>query len=80
MFLLNSVSLSLVTKLCLTLATPWTVACQTPLSTEFSRQEYLNWLLIPTPGNQPVKLNCQYLNKFQDEPRLGKSSPFLGKV
>ena len=25
----------LVTKLCLTLATPWTVACQAPLSTTF---------------------------------------------
>ena len=30
----------LVTKSCLTLATPWTVACQAPLSMGFSRQEY----------------------------------------
>ena len=30
----------LVAKLCPTLATPWTVACQAPLSVEFSRQEY----------------------------------------
>ena len=30
----------LVAKLCLTLATPWTVAIQAPLSMEFSRQEY----------------------------------------
>ena len=30
----------LVTKSCLTLATPWTVAHRTPLSMEFSRQEY----------------------------------------
>ena len=30
----------LVIKLCMTLATPWTVACQAPLSTEFSRQEH----------------------------------------
>ena len=30
----------LVAKLCPTLATPWTVACQAPLSIGFSRQEY----------------------------------------
>ena len=30
----------LVTKSCPTLATPWTEACQAPLSTGFSRQEY----------------------------------------
>ena len=29
----------LVTKSCLTLETPWTVACQAPLSMGFSRQE-----------------------------------------
>ena len=35
----------LVTKLCLTLVTPWTVACQAPLSMGFSRQEY--WSGLP---------------------------------
>ena len=30
----------LVTKSCLTLATPWSVACQAPLSVGFSRQEF----------------------------------------
>ena len=34
-------------------ATPWTVTCQTPLSMEFSRQEYWNGLPFPTPGNLP---------------------------
>ena len=34
------ISFSLVAKSCLTLATPWTVACQAPLSMGFSRQEY----------------------------------------
>ena len=29
--------------------TPWTVACQTPLSMEFSRQEYWNGLPFPSP-------------------------------
>ena len=30
----------LAAKLCLTLVTSWTVACQAPLSMEFSRKEY----------------------------------------
>ena len=30
----------LVTQLCTTLATPWTIAHQVPLCLEFSRQEY----------------------------------------
>ena len=32
---------------------PWTVACQTPLSIGFSRQEYWGGLLFPTPGDLP---------------------------
>ena len=43
----------LVAKSCLTLATPWTVACQAPLSMGFSRQEYWSGLLFPSPGNLP---------------------------
>ena len=35
------------------LATPWTVACQVPLSMEFSRQEYWHGLPFPTPGHLP---------------------------
>ena len=31
-------------------ATPWTVAHQTPLSMEFSRQEYWSGLPCPAPG------------------------------
>ena len=31
-------------------ATPWTVAHQVPLSTEFSRQEYWSGLPFPSPG------------------------------
>ena len=33
--------------------TPWTVACQAPLSIEFSRQEYWSWLPFPPPGDHP---------------------------
>ena len=32
-----------------TLSTPWTVACQAPLSTGFSRQEYWSGLPCPSP-------------------------------
>ena len=31
--------------------TPWTVAHQTPQSTEFSRQEYWSGLPFPSPGD-----------------------------
>ena len=34
-------------------ATPWTGACQTPLSMGFSRQEYWNGLPLPSPGDLP---------------------------
>ena len=43
----------LVAKSCLTLMTPWTVACQAPLSVGFSSQEYRSGLLFPSPGDLP---------------------------
>ena len=43
----------LVTKSCLTLLTPWTVARQAPLSMGFPRQEYCNGLPFPSPGDLP---------------------------
>ena len=39
----------LVAKSCPTLATPWTVACQAPLSMGFSRRE--NWSGLPFPSS-----------------------------
>ena len=33
--------------------TPWTVACQAPLSMGFSRQEYWSGLPFPSPGDLP---------------------------
>ena len=41
----------LVAKSCPTLATPWTVACQAPLSMGFSRQEYWSGLPLPSIGD-----------------------------
>jgi len=43
----------LVTKSCLTLATPWTVARQALLSMRFSRQGYWSGLPFPSPGDLP---------------------------
>ena len=34
-------------------AAPWTVACQAPLSIEFSQQEYWSGLPFPSPGDFP---------------------------
>ena len=33
--------------------TPWTAACQAPLSMGFSRQEYWSGLPFPPPRNRP---------------------------
>ena len=38
-------------ELCPILCDPYTVACQTPLSMGFSRQEYWSGLPFPTPGD-----------------------------
>ena len=48
-----SVCGSLVTKSCPAPVTPWTVACQAPLSTEFLRQECWSGLPFPSPGDLP---------------------------
>ena len=42
-----------VCKSCLTLATPWTIACQAPLSMGFSGQEYWSGLPFPSLGDCP---------------------------
>ena len=33
--------------------TPWTIACQIPLSMGFSKQEYWSRVPFPSPGNLP---------------------------
>ena len=54
----------LVVKLCLTLATPWTIFCQAPLSIGFPRQEHWSGLPFPSPGDLP-------------NPGIGPRSPAL---
>ena len=46
------------------LRTPWTVACQSPLSMEFSRREYWSGLPLLTPKDLP-------------DPRIEPKSPVL---
>ena len=41
----------LVGKSCPTLATPWSISCQAPMSMGFPRQEYWSGLLFPPPGD-----------------------------
>jgi len=52
---------NLVAKLCLTFETPWTLACQAPLSVGFSRQEY--WSGLPFPS--PQKAEHQRIDAFE---------------
>ena len=42
-----------VAQSCPTLAIPWAVVCQTPLSIEFSKLEYWSELPFPSPGDLP---------------------------
>ena len=56
----------LVAQLYLTLCDPWTVSHQTPLSMEFSRQEYCSGLPFPIPedllpGIKPGSLHCRQI-------------------
>ena len=51
--LVHSMYCCLVTKMCLFFVTPWTRACQAPLSMEFSRQECCRGLPFPSPGDLP---------------------------
>jgi hypothetical protein len=53
-------------KSCLTLVTPWTVACQVPLSMGFSGQEFWTGLPFPSPGDLP-------------DPGIEPASPVLHK-
>ena len=75
-------SCCLVTKLCLTLCDPWTVAHQVPLSMGFSRQEYWIGLPFPSPGDlldpgiKPMSLESPTLaGGFFTTVPLGKPLP-----
>ena len=73
----------LVTKSDLTLATPWTVARQAPLSIGFSRQKYWRGLPFPKPQPRPPKTPLPNMPTSLQNPHLkhqkeeGERSPFL---
>ena len=75
---------SLVTKLCLTLATPWTVAHYAPLSMGFSRQEYWSgWSFpppgdLPNPGIEPVSSALQANSLLSEAPGKPNVAPLQG--
>ena len=58
--------------------TPWTVACQAPLYTEFSRQEYwseycsLLWGIFPTEGSNPGLPHCRQIIYHLEQPQKPK--------
>ena len=66
-FLMFEFHVCSVAQLCLTLATPWTVACQDPLSMEFSRQEYWSGLPFPFPYKLREKKSTFLTNQFSIE-------------
>ena len=76
----------LVTKLCPTLATPWTMALQVPLSMGFSRQEYCSGLPFPSPGDlpnpgiEPASPALQADSLHLGSPLLGYHHVFLTSV
>ena len=68
-------------------ATPWTVACQAPLSMGFSRQLYWSGLPFPSPGDLPnpgVKPASPVLPALQVDSLplsyLGNLNPILGNT
>ena len=63
-------------------ATPWTVACQDPLSMGFSRQEYWSGLQFPSPGGLPdpgIKPASSGTPALQEDslPLSHQGSPFI---
>ena len=63
----------LVAQLCPTLATPWTVALQAPLSLEFSRQEHWSELPFPSPillSRFPQFANTKIQSPFNGQERV----------
>ena len=78
-FLALCLVVGLVAKLCVTLVTPWTVACQAPLSMGLSRQEYWSGLPFPSTGDFPdPRINLGLLHYRQILYQLSyKGSPAL---
>ena len=59
--------------------TPWTVACQAPLSMGFSRQEYWSGLSFPSPGDLPDPGIEPGSSALQADGGYGKRFSFLDR-
>ena len=61
--------------------TPWTVACQAPLSMEFCRQEYQSGQPFPSPGDLPNPGIEPWFPALQTDSLLSEppGKPFLSK-
>ena len=81
-------SIGLVAKSCPTLVTPWTIACQVPLSIGFSRQEYWSGLPIsfsressqPRNSSQPRLIQQKYEPQMQTTIRMNLRSTMLNEA
>ena len=62
---LNAWVCGLVIKSYPTLVTPQTIACQTPLSMGFSRQEYWSGLPLPSPGGVYIRVSPSHLGQHE---------------
>ena len=62
--------------MCLTLATPWTVARQAPQSMGFPRQEYWSELPFPSPGDLPHS-GMRLVSSAMADRFLPVESPFI---
>ena len=65
-------------KSCLTLATPWSVACQAPLSVGFSRQEYWDGLPFLLRGIFPTQCILPYRSVLHHRATWEAQGPFHG--
>ena len=59
---------------CPTLATPWTIACQAPLSLEFSRQEYWSGLPFPSPIQNKKVLKMELIHNMRSLKKKEKTN------
>ena len=57
-------------------AIPWTVACQAPLSMEFSKQEYWSRL----PFSSPLNLKKKKKPGLRAMSKMGQEEPLVMKV
>ena len=65
------INLSVQAQLCPTLLSPWTVACQAPLSMGSFKQEHRSGLPFPPPGDLPdpeIELTSHVSSALVDEP------------